>query len=87
MTPLRTNGVRNLMITETRQTKNNIRETIETHASSNAFEKNTRVKDASQDIDRISENDAKELENSSYFEPQSFFSNSNIGYVIFTDLG
>ena len=66
----------------------NIRETIETHASSHAFEKNTRVKDASQDIDRISENDAKELGKIAAILDHNRFSPTRIlADVIFTDSG
>ena len=65
-----------------------IRETIEPHASSSAFEKKTRVKDASEDIDRLSENDAKELGKIAAILDHNRFSPTRIlADVIFTDSG
>lgn len=66
----------------------NISETIEVHASSSAFEKQERVQDTSENIDRLSENDAKELGKIAAILDYNRFSPTRIlADVIFTDSG
>lgn len=65
-----------------------ISETIEMHASSTAFEKQERVQDTSENIDRLSENDAKELGKIAAILDHNRFSPTRIlADVIFTDSG